>query len=72
MNIISNESRPVMDFYRIRNGTVFTCEGKAYIKGDDENATDLRSGHVLQPQKDDSGADWSKCCIYNKASLNLI
>ena len=71
MNIVNNEKRPVMDFDRIRSGTVFTCEGRAYIKGDNGSATDLKSGHVLQPQKDNSGVDWSKCHIYNRASLTL-
>ena len=75
MNVFSLIRNPVMDFKRIRNGTVFTVknpEGKAiaYIKGSDIQATDVKTGEVLQPKKGD-GVDWGECVIHNRTSLNL-
>ncbi len=71
MNVFNEDRKPVMDFDKIRNGTVFTCDKIAYIKGSDSYATNLKTGRVLQPKKE-GGVDWTQCTVYNKASLRLF
>lgn len=58
-----------IEFEKIRNGTVFTMNGVAYIKGDGKYAVDLDTGHVTDPEK--TGVEWSECYIYPRASLKL-
>lgn len=70
MHIIRGARTPVMEFKRIRNGTVFTCNDATYIKGNDIYATNLETGEVLQPNKGNSN-DWSECVVHNRSLLKL-
>lgn len=71
MNVEMNNKRP-MEFNKIRNGTVFKCEDTPYLKGDDDYATNLTTGHILKPNDSDQDAhDWSVCYIYPRASLKI-
>lgn len=54
-----------MDFEKIRKGTVFTFDGKTYLKCEGDAAVDLVSGDLIHP------ANWNLCFIHPRASLKL-
>lgn len=64
--IINTESKQlIMEFEKIRKGTVFTFENKTYLRCEQETAVDLSTGDIIRP------VDWNICCIYPRASLQL-
>lgn len=60
-----------MEFDKIREGTVFTCEGKVYLKGTGGAAVDLETGNIIYPANDTNHSMWNTCLIYPRASVNL-
>lgn len=67
MYVVNSDKRTI-EFDKIRNGTVFTMDGTSYLKGDGKYAVDLKTGHVIEPDKI---GEWNECYIYPKASLKL-
>lgn len=71
MRVDTIEKKRPIEFEKIRNATVFTCNGEVYIKGDDVYAMNISTGNVVQPMMDKNSDKFETCYIYPKARLHL-
>ena len=67
---ISSTSKKSIEFDKIREGTIFTCGGLTYLRGNNNAAVNMKTGEIIYPVNDPSGG-WDKCYIYPQASLIL-
>lgn len=69
MKVQTTNKRP-MEFDKVRPGTIFTSDGKTYMKvvfGDDMLAVEMESGAVINP----TASDFKECLIYPGAVIKL-
>lgn len=64
---VNKKEKRSIEFEKIRNGTVFMCDGITYLKGDGKYAVNMETGHVNEVSPD----AWEECYIYPGASLKL-
>lgn len=70
MRIEDKPNKRTIEFEKIREGTVLTCDGRTYVKGTGGSATDLETGQVVYPAND-AAKKWDKCLIYPGAYVSL-
>ena len=65
---IAKKQQQVVKYADIKKeGMVFACNGIAYIKNDDEHATNLKTGKITSV----NGDQWNECVLYPNAKLEL-
>lgn len=66
---VNKKEKRSIEFDKIRNGTVFMCDGITYLKGDGVYAVNMETGHVNEIAPGSTA--WEECYIYPGASLKL-
>lgn len=69
MKVETVTKRP-MEFEKVRCGTVFTCNGKTYMKvcnSGSHVAADLETGNIIIP----NSSEYKECYIYPRATIKL-
>ena len=66
---IAKKQQQIVKYEDIKkDGMVFVCEGIAYIKNDDQHATNLKTGKLVTVG---DGGPWNECVLYPNAKLEL-